>query len=110
MKLQIKVDDKTGKIVDARFKTFGCGSAIASSSAAILVKNSLKDEGKANGGSSVQKKNTEIAKHLSLPPVKLHCNMLVEDAIKVAVKDCEAKRAKETASGEAATEEKLATA
>ncbi|KAG5028094.1 hypothetical protein AAZX31_05G036500 [Glycine max] len=104
MKLQIKVDDKTGKIVDARFKTFGCGSAIASSSVATeWVKGKQMEE-------VLTIKNTEIAKHLSLPPVKLHCSMLAEDAIKAAVKDYEAKRAKATASGEAATGEKPAIA
>uniref|UniRef100_I1MTG8 NIF system FeS cluster assembly NifU N-terminal domain-containing protein n=1 Tax=Glycine max TaxID=3847 RepID=I1MTG8_SOYBN len=88
MKLQIKVDDKTGKIVDARFKTFGCGSAIASSSVATeWVKGRQMEE-------VLTIKNT----------------MLAEDAIKAAVKDYEAKRAKATASGEAATEEKPATA
>lgn len=88
MKLQIKVDEKSGKIVDACFKTFGCGSAIASSSVATeWVKGKQMEE-------VVSIKNTEIAKHLSLPPVKLHCSMLAEDAIKAAVKDYEAKRAK----------------
>ncbi|CBI28548.3 unnamed protein product, partial [Vitis vinifera] len=88
MKLQIKVDDQTGKIVDACFKTFGCGSAIASSSVATeWVKGKQTEE-------VLSIKNTEIAKHLSLPPVKLHCSMLAEDAIKAAVKDYEAKRAK----------------
>uniref|UniRef100_A0A2P2LXB1 Iron-sulfur cluster assembly protein n=1 Tax=Rhizophora mucronata TaxID=61149 RepID=A0A2P2LXB1_RHIMU len=88
MKLQIKVDEKTGEIVDARFKTFGCGSAIASSSVASeWVKGKQMEE-------VLTIKNTEIAKHLSLPPVKLHCSMLAEDAIKAAVKDYEAKRAK----------------
>ncbi|CAK9137592.1 unnamed protein product [Ilex paraguariensis] len=87
MKLQIKVDDKTGKIVDACFKTFGCGSAIASSSVATeWVKGKQMEE-------VLTIKNTEIAKHLSLPPVKLHCSMLAEDAIKAAVKNYEAKRA-----------------
>ncbi|PWA82464.1 sufE/NifU family protein [Artemisia annua] len=86
MKLQIKVDDKTGKITDACFKTFGCGSAIASSSVATeWVKGKQMEE-------VITIKNTEIAKHLSLPPVKLHCSMLAEDAIKAAVKDYEAKR------------------
>ncbi|CAI9112699.1 OLC1v1013176C1 [Oldenlandia corymbosa var. corymbosa] len=88
MKLQIRVDDKTGKIVDACFKTFGCGSAIASSSVATeWVKGKQMEE-------VLTIKNTEIAKHLSLPPVKLHCSMLAEDAIKAAVKDYESKRAK----------------
>ncbi|KAE8716993.1 Iron-sulfur cluster assembly enzyme ISCU [Hibiscus syriacus] len=77
---------ESGKIVDACFKTFGCGSAIASSSVATeWVKGKSMDE-------VLTIKNTEIAKHLSLPPVKLHCSMLAEDAIKAAVKDAEAKR------------------
>ncbi|XP_057748669.1 iron-sulfur cluster assembly protein 1-like [Arachis stenosperma] len=106
MKLQIKVDEKTGKIVDARFKTFGCGSAIASSSVATeWVKGKQMEE-------VLSIKNTEIAKHLSLPPVKLHCSMLAEDAIKAAVKDYEAKRAKATTANgeETTTGEKAATA
>ncbi|XP_043724919.1 iron-sulfur cluster assembly protein 1-like [Telopea speciosissima] len=86
MKLQIKVDEQTGKIVDACFKTFGCGSAIASSSVATeWVKGKQMEE-------VLTIKNTQIAKHLSLPPVKLHCSMLAEDAIKAAIKDYEAKR------------------
>ncbi|XP_047128160.1 iron-sulfur cluster assembly scaffold protein IscU isoform X1 [Hydra vulgaris] len=87
MKLQIKVDE-SGKIVDARFKTFGCGSAIASSSLAtewIKGKN-ISDAGKI--------KNTDIAKELSLPPVKLHCSMLAEDAIQAALKDYHSKHNK----------------
>ncbi|WVZ19094.1 hypothetical protein V8G54_006416 [Vigna mungo] len=104
MKLQIKVDEKTGKIVDARFKTFGCGSAIASSSVATeWVKGKQMEE-------VLSIKNTEIAKHLSLPPVKLHCSMLAEDAIKAAVKDYEAKRASATTDGQGTTSEKTATA
>ncbi|GFP92358.1 iron-sulfur cluster assembly protein 1 [Phtheirospermum japonicum] len=88
MKLQIKVDEESGKIVDACFKTFGCGSAIASSSVATeWVKGKQMEE-------VLSIKNTEIAKHLSLPPVKLHCSMLAEDAIKAAVKDYEKKRLK----------------
>ncbi|EKX53487.1 hypothetical protein GUITHDRAFT_92053 [Guillardia theta CCMP2712] len=80
MKLQIKVGED-GKIQDAVFKTFGCGSAIASSSVATeWVKGMHIDE-------ASKIKNTEIAKHLSLPPVKLHCSMLAEDAIKAAIKD-----------------------
>ncbi|KAG2436543.1 hypothetical protein HYH02_011480 [Chlamydomonas schloesseri] len=87
MKLQIKVDEQ-GNIVDARFKTFGCGSAIASSSVATeWVKGKSLDE-------VLKIKNSDIAKHLSLPPVKLHCSMLAEDAIKAAVKDIQAKRNK----------------
>ncbi|KAG6683646.1 hypothetical protein I3843_12G026900 [Carya illinoinensis] len=100
MKLQIKVDEETGKIVDARFKTFGCGSAIASSSVATeWVKGKQLEE-------VVTIKNTEIAKYLSLPPVKLHCSMLAEDAIKAAVKDYEAKRTKSKDGATAATAEK----
>lgn len=104
MKLQIKVDEKTGKIVDARFKTFGCGSAIASSSVATeWVKGKPMEE-------VLSIKNTEIAKHLSLPPVKLHCSMLAEDAIKAAVKDYEAKRAKQNSDSEATSIDKAAEA
>jgi Fe-S cluster assembly scaffold IscU len=84
MKLQIQVD-KDGKIVDSKFKTFGCGSAIASSSVATeWVKGKHVDE-------VLGIKNSDIAKHLSLPPVKLHCSMLAEDAIKAAVADWKAK-------------------
>ncbi|KAF5280334.1 hypothetical protein FQR65_LT03143 [Abscondita terminalis] len=80
MKLQIKVDEN-GKITDAKFKTFGCGSAIASSSLATeWVKGKTVDQ-------ALQLKNTDIAKELSLPPVKLHCSMLAEDAIKAALSD-----------------------
>ena len=80
MKLQIKVND-SGRIVDAKFKTFGCGSAIASSSYAteyIKGKN-IKE--------AINVTNSDIAKYLNLPPVKLHCSMLAEDAIKSAIKD-----------------------
>ncbi|XP_023664025.1 iron-sulfur cluster assembly scaffold protein IscU [Paramormyrops kingsleyae] len=88
MKLQIEVDDQ-GKIVDARFKTFGCGSAIASSSLATeWVKGKSVDE-------ALKIKNTEIAKELSLPPVKLHCSMLAEDAIKAALADYRLKQQKD---------------
>jgi nitrogen fixation NifU-like protein len=87
MRLQIKVDDATGIIKDVKFKTFGCGSAIASSSYVTeLVKGKSIDE-------AMTIKNTVIAKELSLPPVKLHCSMLAEDAIKSAVKDYKTKRA-----------------
>merc|ERR1712144_78779 len=81
MKLQIRVDPETNKISEVKFKTFGCGSAIASSSYLTeLVRGmSLDDAG--------QVKNTEIAKELCLPPVKLHCSMLAEDAIKSAISD-----------------------
>ena len=81
MKLQIKVDPVTGIIQDARFKTYGCGSAIASSSLITeLVKGMTLDQ----AGSI---KNSEIAEELALPPVKIHCSILAEDAIKAAVKD-----------------------
>lgn len=79
MKLQIKVKD--GVIEDAKFKTFGCGSAIASSSLITeMVKGKKLDDAE-------QIKNTEIANELSLPPVKIHCSVLAEDAIKAAVED-----------------------
>jgi len=80
LKLQIKVDGN-GVIVDAKFKAFGCGSAIASSS---LVSEWVKGK---NVEEALAIKNTEIARHLSLPPVKLHCSMLAEDAIKAAISD-----------------------
>jgi nitrogen fixation NifU-like protein len=81
MKLQIKVDDDTGIITDAKFKTYGCGSAIASSS---LVTEWLKGKTLDEAGSI---KNSEIAEELALPPVKIHCSILAEDAIKAAVAD-----------------------
>ena len=85
MKLQIEVDDDN-KIIDAKFKTFGCGSAIASSSLATeWVKGRTIDE-----ASTIQ--NTEIVKELSLPPVKIHCSVLAEDAIKAAIKDYKSKQ------------------
>ena len=85
MKLQIQVDDEN-RIVDAKFKTFGCGSAIASSSLATeWIKNKTIDE-----ASMIQ--NTEIVKELSLPPVKIHCSVLAEDAIKAAIKDYKSKQ------------------
>lgn len=90
MKLQIKVDEN-GNIVDSCFKTFGCGSAIASSSVATeWVKGKAVDE-------VLTIKNSDIAKHLSLPPVKLHCSMLAEDAIKAAVQDWKTKQQNATA-------------
>jgi nitrogen fixation NifU-like protein len=83
MKLQILVEDD--KIVDAKFKTFGCGSAIASSSLVTeWVKGKTLDEAQ-----SIQ--NTEIVKELSLPPVKIHCSVLAEDAIKAAINDYKGK-------------------
>ncbi|NWI60787.1 ISCU enzyme, partial [Calyptomena viridis] len=82
---QVEVDEN-GKIVDARFKTFGCGSAIASSSLATeWVKGKTVDE-------ALKIKNTDIAKELCLPPVKLHCSMLAEDAIKAALADYKLKQ------------------
>jgi len=80
MKLQIKVSDQ-GIIEDAKFKTFGCGSAIASSS---LVTEWIKGKSLEEAG---EIKNTTIAQHLSLPPVKIHCSMLAEDAIRAAIRD-----------------------
>ena len=81
MKLQIRVNPDTNEIVDAKFKTFGCGSAIASSSLATeWVKGKSIDE-------AMSIKNTEIVEELSLPPVKIHCSVLAEDAIKAAISD-----------------------
>ena len=81
MKLQIQVDQETGKITDAKFKTFGCGSAIASSSLATeWVKGKTVDE-------ALEIKNTDIVNELSLPPVKIHCSVLAEDAIRSAIAD-----------------------
>jgi nitrogen fixation NifU-like protein len=81
MKLQIKVNPETQIIEDAKFKTFGCGSAIASSSLATeWVKGKTVDE-------ALQIKNTEIVKELALPPVKIHCSVLAEDAIRAAIHD-----------------------
>jgi nitrogen fixation NifU-like protein len=81
MKLQIKVDNDTGIITDAKFKTYGCGSAIASSS---LITEWIKGKTLDQAGSI---KNSEIAEELALPPVKIHCSILAEDAIKAAVAD-----------------------
>ena len=81
MKLQIKVNEESGVIEDAKFKTFGCGSAIASSSLATeWVKGKTLAE-------ALAIKNTDIVKELSLPPVKIHCSVLAEDAIKAAIND-----------------------
>jgi nitrogen fixation NifU-like protein len=81
MKLQIRVNPQTKIIEDAKFKTFGCGSAIASSSLATeWVKGKTVDE-------ALQIKNTDIVKELSLPPVKIHCSVLAEDAIRAAISD-----------------------
>jgi nitrogen fixation NifU-like protein len=87
MKLQIKVNPATGLIEDAKFKTYGCGSAIASSSLVTeWVKGKSLDE-------ALTIKNTQIAEELALPPVKIHCSILAEDAIKAAVEDYKAKHA-----------------
>jgi nitrogen fixation protein NifU and related proteins len=91
MKLQIKVNPKTGLIEDAKFKTYGCGSAIASSSLVTeWVKGKSLDE-------ALTIKNTHIAEELALPPVKIHCSILAEDAIKAAVNDYKAKTGAATA-------------
>ena len=90
MKLQIKVNEESGIIEDAKFKTFGCGSAIASSSLATeWLKGKTVDE-------ALAIKNTDIVNELSLPPVKIHCSVLAEDAIKAAIGDYRAKQAKQT--------------
>jgi len=86
MKLQIKINPETNVIEDAKFKTFGCGSAIASSSLATeWVKGRTVEE-------ALTIKNVEIVKELNLPPVKIHCSVLAEDAIKAAVRDYQAKQ------------------
>ena len=85
MRLQIEVDDATGLITDAKFKTFGCGSAIASSSLATeWLKGKTVDE-------AVTIDNMDIVEELNLPPVKIHCSVLAEDAIKAAINDYRAK-------------------
>src|SRR5437762_12543870 len=86
MKLQIRVNPETGLIEDAKFKTFGCGSAIASSSLATeWLKGKTVDE-------AMGIKNTQIVEELALPPVKVHCSVLAEDAIKAAINDYKAKQ------------------
>ena len=93
MKLQIKVDED-GIIEDAKFKTFGCGSAIASSSLVTeWVKGKSIDE-------AAEIKNTDIAQELALPPVKIHCSVLAEDAIKAAVSDYKSKTGSKTEAAE----------
>ena len=90
MKLQIKVNDANGIIEDAKFKTFGCGSAIASSSLATeWVKGKTVDE-------ALTIKNMDIVKELSLPPVKIHCSVLAEDAIRAAIGDWKKKQGVQT--------------
>ncbi|MBI3696571.1 MAG: Fe-S cluster assembly scaffold IscU [Acidobacteria bacterium] len=87
MRLQLKVNEETQIIEDAKFKTFGCGSAIASSSLATeWIKGKTVDE-------ALEIKNTDIVSELSLPPVKIHCSVLAEDAIHAAITDYKAKRA-----------------
>jgi nitrogen fixation NifU-like protein len=86
MKLQIRVDEETGIIEDAKFKTFGCGSAIASSSLATeWVKGKTLDE-------ALEIRNVDIVNELSLPPVKIHCSVLAEDAIRAAIEDYKRKK------------------
>lgn len=88
MKLQLKVNSETGVIDDARFKTFGCGSAIASSSLATeWLKGKTVDE-------ALTIRNTDIVNELSLPPVKIHCSVLAEDAIRAAIADYQRKQQK----------------
>jgi nitrogen fixation NifU-like protein len=87
MKLQVKVNPTTGVIEEAKFKTFGCGSAIASSSLATeWLRGKTVDE-------ALAIKNTDIVNELSLPPVKIHCSVLAEDAIKAAIEDYKKKAA-----------------
>lgn len=93
MKLQMKINPETEVIEDAKFKTFGCGSAIASSSLATeWVKGKTLEE-------ALTIKNTEIVKELNLPPVKIHCSVLAEDAIKAAIADYKGKQSVSTAEG-----------
>ena len=96
MRLQLKVNEETQIIEDAKFKTFGCGSAIASSSLATeWVKGKTVDE-------ALEIKNTDIVNELSLPPVKIHCSVLAEDAIHAAINDYKTKRAAREGSREPA--------
>ena len=104
MKLQIKVNRETNVIEDAKFKTFGCGSAIASSSLATeWVKGKTVDE-------ALSIRNTDIVNELSLPPVKIHCSVLAEDAIKAAIHDYRTKQTKRVAvpAGHVTTEQSVA--
>jgi nitrogen fixation protein NifU and related proteins len=94
MKLQIQVDENN-RIVDAKFKTFGCGSAIASSSLATeWIKGKTLDE-------ALEVKNTDIVRELALPPVKIHCSVLAEDAIRAAIQDLKRKKEQRPAPAEA---------
>jgi len=97
MKLQMKINPQTQVIEEAKFKTFGCGSAIASSSLATeWVKGTTVDE-------ALSIKNTDIVRELSLPPVKIHCSVLAEDAIKAAIGDWKKKNGVEVAASERAS-------
>jgi nitrogen fixation NifU-like protein len=97
MKLQVKVNPQTGVIDDAKFKTFGCGSAIASSSLATeWLKGKTVDQ-------ALTIKNTDIVNELSLPPVKIHCSVLAEDAIKAAISDYKKKQGVKATEKEAQT-------
>jgi len=97
MKLQVKVNPETGVIEDAKFKTFGCGSAIASSSLATeWLKGKTVDQ-------ALEIKNTDIVNELSLPPVKIHCSVLAEDAIKAAISDYKTKQGSASSKPEAVT-------
>ncbi len=97
MKLQVKVNPETGVIEDAKFKTFGCGSAIASSSLATeWLKGKTVDQ-------ALEIKNTDIVNELSLPPVKIHCSVLAEDAIKAAISDYKTKQGVAASKPEAVT-------
>ncbi|HHI80379.1 MAG TPA: Fe-S cluster assembly scaffold IscU [Planctomycetes bacterium] len=99
MKLQIKVDKETGQIVDAKFKTYGCGSAIASSSLATeWVKGKTINE-------ALEIKNSDIVEELSLPPVKIHCSVLAEDAIRAAIEDYKSKQENKDTEEKAKTED-----
>jgi nitrogen fixation NifU-like protein len=98
MKLQVKVNPSTGVIDDAKFKTFGCGSAIASSSLATeWLKGKTVEE-------ALAIKNTDIVNELSLPPVKIHCSVLAEDAIKAAIVDYKKKQTADSKSAEKAAQ------
>jgi nitrogen fixation NifU-like protein len=102
MKLQVKVNPETGVIDDAKFKTFGCGSAIASSSLATeWLKGKTVDQ-------ALAIKNTDIVNELSLPPVKIHCSVLAEDAIKAAINDYKKKQQQGTAAGAVKSEQPTA--
>jgi nitrogen fixation NifU-like protein len=97
MKLQVKVNPETGVIEDAKFKTFGCGSAIASSSLATeWLKGKTVDQ-------ALEIKNTDIVNELALPPVKIHCSVLAEDAIKAAIGDYKQKQSTASNKAEAVT-------